>query len=144
MVYADTVGLGLNVSVENGSDMHGDGSILILTFRVKDNAKSGRYNVNLKFIECYNYDEEDVPVTITGGYIDVGGAAQSDPAQTDAGETEEAGKTAETQPGKTEDGGSGKTAENKKPLITAVICVSVCAVAAAVTAAVIAAKKKKK
>ena len=144
-VYADTIGLGLNVSVENGSDMHGDGPILVLTFRVKDNAQSGRYEVNLKFIECYNYDEEDVPVTITGGYIDVGGGAQSDPAHTGAGETKAEGNTGtEAQPGKTEDGGSGKPAENKKPLITAVICVSVCAVAAAVTAAVIAAKKKKK
>ncbi len=72
-VYADTVAKAVNISVENGSDMKGDGSILIMTFKIGETAEPGDHPVELKFIECYNYDEEDVAVDITGGVIKVTG-----------------------------------------------------------------------
>lgn len=152
-VYADTVDFALNVSVENGSDMHGDGSILKLGFKVKDGTAPGRYTVDLKFIECYNYDENDVAVSITGGYIDVtdesgksldtadnGDNTKETPSVTsndpESGETERQVAVGTEASGR--DG--GKTADSRI-IITAVICAA--AAAAAVVAVVIVKKRKK-
>ena len=147
-VYADTVGMGLNIAIENGSDLHGDGSIAVLTFRVNEGAAPGSYAVNLKFIECYNYDELDVPVSITGGHIDVIGEGETQaPAPT----------TADDGTGKTSDNitGTDKTpvstrqqTDNTKngkggTVIVAIIAAVICIAAAAAVALVLNKKKKK-
>ena len=150
-VYADTVGMGLNIAIENGSDLHGDGSIAVLTFRVKESAAPGRYAVNLKFIECYNYDELDVPVSITGGHIEVTGEAH--PSETDgniidADKDDGTSNTEKlTRPVKTPVSAEEQTdkAENGKGnTVIVAVCAAVLCIAAAAAVALVLNKKKKK
>ena len=150
-VYADTVGMGLNISIENGSDMHGDGSIAILTFRVKDGAAPGRYAVDLKFIECYNYDELDVPVSITGGHIEVTGEAhpsETDENRIDADKDNGTSNTEKvTRPVKTPvltEEQTDKTENGKGNTVIVAVCAAVICIAAAAAVALILNKKKKK
>ena len=70
----DDISVGKNISVENGKNVKGDGVLLTMRFKVKEGAVSGKYGIKLVFIECYNYDEEEVAFSVTDGFIEISGA----------------------------------------------------------------------
>ena len=61
-----------------GDNFYNDGVFCTLTFKVKEDAKAGDYEVNLTFKEdtVYNEDEFDVPFTVTAGKVTVTGSEE--------------------------------------------------------------------
>ncbi len=162
----DDISVGKNISVESGKNIKGDGALLTVRFKVKEGAVSGRYGIKLVFIECYNYDEEEVALDVTDGFIEISGAdAPTEETRTVVTLTEETGAvvthTKETDAPQTsgtakETGENGTIGRITKPVgeknetgnkgaapLIIVACVLVCAAAAAVTAVYVRKKKLK-
>ncbi len=53
------------------TDIKNDGVLVTLTFRVKDNTKSGDYTINLTCNEAYNSNGGDVNFTVNAGVLTV-------------------------------------------------------------------------
>lgn len=60
-----------NVTFDVMSNNTANGTLLIVTFKVADNAPEGSYKVGITVRECYNYNEDDVDVTSVNGAITV-------------------------------------------------------------------------
>ena len=60
-----------NVTFDVMSNNTANGTLLIMTFKVADNAPEDSYEVGITVRECYNYNEDDVYVTSVNGAITV-------------------------------------------------------------------------
>ena len=56
---------------DSDNDATANGTLCTLTFTVKSNAKAGAYDVSLKLIQCFNYNEAPVAFSVTGGKLTV-------------------------------------------------------------------------
>ena len=95
-------------SWDTARDATADGTLVTLTFRVKDSA-AGTADVSVDVAGCFNYDEQEVAVTVRNGVISIEGGAvppaasgeedgseSKDRAEAPSGETGDSGNTGET------------------------------------------------
>lgn len=55
----------------SGTDVTENGVLATLSFKINDTASVGTYQISINVIECSNYNEEDVEVSISNGNISV-------------------------------------------------------------------------
>ena len=70
-VSFDNADYTLNVTLENGSDVSGDGLVFTMKFRIADNAEEGVYPVSVIFREAYDLDESPVSFSVVSGSVEI-------------------------------------------------------------------------
>jgi hypothetical protein len=67
----DNTDYSLNITLENGRNVSGDGLVFTMKFRIADNAEEGVYPVSVIFREAYDLDESSVSFSVVSGSVEV-------------------------------------------------------------------------
>lgn len=77
----------LNMTNVNGKyDKVWNGEMFVFEFRIKDNTPDGNYEIALSDPDFVNWDEEQLDVKTVNGYVTVGDATPTQPAQVQPGQ----------------------------------------------------------